>query len=173
MPVMATFVLKAPRKYDLPRDSEGIALAYLGKADDFLSANKSSPLPPVLVLFTEDDEHVIDGRPFMRDGDHREVLAALGRELAVRVGAIASAFLSEAWLALSIGKPLDCPPSRHPERMEAVIAVGEYRGMRAKARALTIVRDPEGKVSSLKPFLMPDGSDFDGRFTGILPGSPP
>lgn len=175
--VLAVAMVRRSVKYALPRDSEGLAKHYLGEAEKFLLSEKKEQFAPCFILFTEEQELVIDGRQLMRDGSARDVLVAVAKKVAKKIGAIASVFMSEVWFAqataeeterfLKDGKEIR--PSLRPDKIECMMVVGEYVGMKAKVATSSMVRDSAGAVISFKPMLLPGGS-FDGRFCGILEG---
>jgi hypothetical protein len=164
-------------KYDLPRDSEGLARHYLRDAEEFLLANSKEQYAPCFLLFTEEDQLLIDGRGFMDDGETREEFSYAVRSIAKKVAAIASVFTSEMWLAMSTpeeaeeflrsGKEIQ--PSTHPGRIECIMSVGEYQGMGSYIAASSMIRNSSDAIISFKPALIPT-EGFEGRFCGILDG---
>jgi hypothetical protein len=178
--VLAVAVARRNVKYALPRDSEGLAKHHLQVAEEFLLSKKNEQFAPCFILFTEEQELVIDGRQFMQDGAARDVLVVLAKKVAKKIGAIASVFMSEVWLALATreeteqflkdGKEMT-RPSLRPDKIECMMAVGEYAGMKTHVATSSMVRDSAGAVISFKPVLLP-GTTFDGRFSGILEPGP-
>lgn len=176
--IEAVLAARRNEKYTLPRDSGALARHHLQKAEEFLLVKKSEQFPPRFILFTEDQELVIDGRQFMKDGSARDDLVAIAKVVAKRIGAIASVFMSEVWLALASKEEREqfiksgkaFRPSLHPNRIECMMAAGEYAGMKTRVVSSSMVRDSSGAIISFKPMLLPDGT-FDGRFCGILEGS--
>jgi hypothetical protein len=176
MKVLAVGFDKRAEKYAQPRGSEGIAKMYLRKAEDFLESNKGEQLPPCFILFSEEEVLAIDGRSLMDGGQGKDVFAALAKNMAKEMGAIASVFFSEMWFAKATPDDQEMVrqgkeptrPSLNPDRIEGIIVVGEYSGVKPYVSASCIVRDSAGLVMSLKPLLMPAGARFEGRFTGII-----
>ncbi len=175
MSVEAVLAARRNEKYTLPRDSAGLAKHHLEEAEEFLLAKKNEQFAPRFILFTEDQELVIDGRQFMEDGSARDVLVTIAKLIAKKIGAIASVFMSEMWFAIATQEETEqflnggkeIRPSLHPNRIECMMAVGEYAGMQTKVVASSMVRDSSGAIISFKPMLLPDGM-FEGRFCGIL-----
>lgn len=174
--VLAVAVAKRTVKYEFPRDSQGLARHHLNVAEEFLLNQKGEQFAPCFILFTEELELVIDGRHFMEDGGARDVLVALAKKVAKKIGAIASVFMSEVWLTLATreeteqflkdGKEMT-RPSLHPDKIECMMAVGEYAGMKTHVATSSMVRDSAGAIISFKPVFL-DGTTMDGRFSGIL-----
>lgn len=163
-------------KYTHPRDSMGIARIYLDKAEEFLMVHKESQIPPAFILFSENEALTLDGRFLMESGDDKDVFAFLAKKMAKEVGAIASVFTSEIWFAKATPEEQErmrnggehMKPSQNPDRVEGVMVVGEYKGTKPAMAGSSIVRDTNGLVMTFKPFLMPAGMEFEGRFAGII-----
>lgn len=75
-------------------------------------------------------------------------------------------FSAEAWVARQKGdKPLDCMPSEHPDRTEALIVVAVDRHAPMEC-SVPLTRDENGKVSFGEPIVC---TQIEGRMASLLP----
>ena len=111
---------------------------------------------------------------FMRCKDSKDALA----ELMVQIGKKEPVFISmctEAWMSVmeadrmtrkdALKQYRTTPPSKDPNRVEVLICAFETENIQ-KQVIFEMVRDG-GKIS-LKDFPVPEGTEYEGRFVGML-----
>jgi hypothetical protein len=168
----------AKAAYDRPRTSEDLAKEYLDLCEKAALKQKSQ-VPPGFVLFTETERHHLDTRDFMNAGSGKDFMVSVARSVAKKIGAIASVFISEAWFAMAnekdrekIAKGEEFRPSKHENRVEVLMVIGEYKGMKPYLAASAFMRDTPGNVTGFRPLLLPGISGMETRFSHILDGTP-
>lgn len=143
----------------------------LGYAEHMM--RNAGSIPPTLIADTE--EGIMLYLPDkMGDERAKQNFANTARLVAVGYRASAVAFVLESWATFAkSGKPLDkTPPSQSTDREECVIISLESADQKA-TKLLVIERDGSGKFVGFGTRQLPDLTDFQGRFSGIMPPKPP
>lgn len=135
----------------------------------FLDEPRAASLPPTFVFLTADGERgVIGGFIDMDSGDEKEALSQGAGALMREKGAVAYAFISEAWMKQQDPRePVPKNISHDPKRVEIVFAAASDDKGEQKNKAWRVKRGEAGTVVGLDPMGAAFGG-MVGRFVNLL-----
>jgi hypothetical protein len=111
---------------------------------------------------------MLDCLPFLGEEPLKALLSNFGHWLAEKTAAVCCAYISEVWFVHG-PQHLDCPPSEHPQRKEAVIFDFEYQPHTREFRVYEIDHSTEPPQLGRELTELNHDMTTEGRFCNWLP----
>ena len=137
------------------------------------SIRQTGAVPPTLLIHGIDGNVVLAPQS-MDDEKSKDRFVLQARLACLAHGADATVFLSEAWMRMpaKAGQSLDLsiPPSEAPDRVEAIIIMGETRNGHYQ-KVLPMLRSEQGKFIGFgeMPEVIREADQVKGRFAQFVP----